>query len=245
MSRRVSPRAGFTLVEILATTFIVALLVAMLIPAVNGARSRAMSAACVANLRQCGVVLMQYAQDNRQEIPTRWRQGSKWYGWNSFLQKTGYLEMTLKTKIPIGRRIYSCPLSYRDIVNTANTDVQAYGINIDAWGATGRLAEVDMGEKSYLDDSGVTYSVQTLRLSALSHPGSFVLLADSYDKWLHDNTTGSPDTQKAVFGEPSSNLWMRHDGGLNALLADSHVERLTPNNIQLFLSPSMPGGYHE
>lgn len=237
-----SPRA-FTLTELLAVIAVVGLLASLLIPALSTMRNRAAAATCASNLRQCASVLMQYAQDNKQQIPTRWRQSSKWYGWNSFLQKSGYLDMNTKVGTPIGRRFYSCPLGYNDPV-LSTSDSQCYGINIDAWGPDGRT-KADLGEQALTDSSGATYYIQSLSLASIPRLSTFVLLADSFNKLSFDNSDGKSALQKAIFGEPSSNLWMRHSHGLNALMADGHVERLTPDTIDEYLSPSMPGGYHE
>jgi prepilin-type N-terminal cleavage/methylation domain-containing protein/prepilin-type processing-associated H-X9-DG protein len=58
-------RRGFTLVELLVVIGIIAVLLSMLMPSLNKARRQAERLACAANLRQCGLVLMMYANDNK------------------------------------------------------------------------------------------------------------------------------------------------------------------------------------
>ncbi len=59
-------RRGFTLVELLVVISIIALLIALLMPALANARRRAKEAMCLANVRQLGQGALMYAIDNRQ-----------------------------------------------------------------------------------------------------------------------------------------------------------------------------------
>jgi prepilin-type N-terminal cleavage/methylation domain-containing protein len=62
-------RAAFTLVELLVVIGIIALLIAILLPALNAARQAARSIQCQSNLRQIGQALLMHANDHHQYMP--------------------------------------------------------------------------------------------------------------------------------------------------------------------------------
>lgn len=73
--RRASPRpaihasSGFSLIELLVVISIVALLIALLLPAVKQARETARAMLCLSNLRQAHLGIAAYAQDYTEFVP--------------------------------------------------------------------------------------------------------------------------------------------------------------------------------
>lgn len=63
---------GFTLIELLVVIAIIAVLAAILFPAFAQVREKARATACLSNLKQIGLGLMQYSQDYDEQLPPAW-----------------------------------------------------------------------------------------------------------------------------------------------------------------------------
>lgn len=74
-------RQGFTLIELLVVIAIIALLAAILLPVFAAARERARQSSCLNNEKQLGTAILQYTQDNDEQMPIPYGSGTGQLGW--------------------------------------------------------------------------------------------------------------------------------------------------------------------
>jgi prepilin-type N-terminal cleavage/methylation domain-containing protein len=105
-------RKGFTLVELLVVIGIIALLIAILLPALQRARDQANRTACMSNIRQLTLAWMQYATEHKFKIMgsnTRTPQFSDWVCGDSFGNTVASLEAGLLWPYIKDAKPYHCP----------------------------------------------------------------------------------------------------------------------------------------
>ena len=108
MHRKKLKPSAFTLIELLVVIAIIAILAAMLLPALARAKCKAKRTQCLSNNKQIAVAMMMYATDSNEQLPALnsgyWQTGLTTNWWFNILDNGKYLPSTA-----ISNNVWRCP----------------------------------------------------------------------------------------------------------------------------------------
>ena len=127
-------KRAFTLIELLVVIAIIAIMAAMLLPALNRARDIAKKIGCTNNMRQTGISFNMYANDNKDMVMLEWNNVS----WIKYL--TDFPNNQNSSLQEIYSKRFHCPATFRDWDGVSYTYrssfylATVYGGNVDTNG---------------------------------------------------------------------------------------------------------------
>jgi prepilin-type N-terminal cleavage/methylation domain-containing protein/prepilin-type processing-associated H-X9-DG protein len=201
-------KTAFTLIELLVVIAIIAILAALLLPALSSAKQRAWTTQCISNLRQIGIGMRIFADDNGDFYP---ESGGDIY-WGAVDSRTGKASWLEQIYPGVGNtNVYNCP---------ANVEL--------GYPYQGPFNYFDGCNAAYIDAGNVYAPVNGAKIM---YPSAYVLSGDTAGTVdgpiLFDPLNADKDdfTQNCVGGaaDPSmTEYWQVHSKGQNILFADGH-----------------------
>ena len=237
-------RRGFTLIELLVAIAIIAILAALLLPALNNAKHQALRTTCCRSLEQLGLGMEIYVGDNRGVFPgmASAHDGfnpADWIYWRTNPAYPPFEKSRILTAISgLPKTLLRCPLDRRDADRLAQAAMDPgngpylFSYSFTGYGVDSYAdlpAGVNLGMSSvFTDDRSYVF-----KESAVNNPSAKLMLVEE-----PGSVAESPDHTRVI----NDGRWMpghdpltnRHRGWANVAFADGHAQPVRPefgNNL--------------
>jgi prepilin-type N-terminal cleavage/methylation domain-containing protein/prepilin-type processing-associated H-X9-DG protein len=239
-------KTGFTLIELLVVIAIIAILAAMLLPALAKAKDKAKQIACVNNNKQIGLAMMMYVGDNNDFLPPLNEKNytmaigssvyTNWY--MQIMDKGNYITSNTQSN----NTVWRCPLVNDSDITAATRNAfqglcQGYGPVEDVNNSANGVI------RYYLNTSGGIQGAR--KLSPINRSSQIWLMGDvgapKITPWPNTFPTCGYNTELTVIKPNIGSGWAnvpankqaacRHNGQADFSFCDGHVESVKWLNL--------------
>ena len=197
-----SSRRGFTLIELLVVIAIIAILAALLLPALARAKAKAQKISCLNNLKQLGLGLQMYVDDNNETTPQH--VGTVY---NFTVDRSNYLGAVIPYLGNPNTKVWACPAAKSPggvMVNTNETGYLGNGVVINR-----KLSLVRR-------PAAVVYIQELYEKREYAYLRPLLVSANSYKEWHYNGVLST--------GGKGEHYTIIHEGTGNLLVTDGHAE---------------------
>lgn len=251
---------GFTLIELLVVVAIIALLISILLPALGRAREQAKAAVCMSNLRNLGQAFTMYAEEFGGVWPAAVDSMGSQNRWPVPFHRAGIISADLNRYdengnliAPGGPSVFLCP---SERAPRSIDDWRTPGNTVDRVEVGGSYAYTGEVHRDRDDSLRLGNASEPAYVRPVDHcrrPAEIYMVMDNYDalEGVHDfgwrYYRGYPHPGSAFFqgyrtpaGDPVAPsaqvdqykiIGGRHNGKMNALCIDTHVETTRPEAV--------------